>query len=166
MPHVEQDLLTLSEHLRSHRFWWGSCCLVFSFLCCVFCTIICRFVFLFFSHGVVGLFTIYDSDCPSGIFSPSFKEYLKISIDCWKSYIVSSETEFMQQLADSTITHICKNTSVSLVSICKTREDQVHYLLYGWKIHNYSYCIHIFLLSFVRYMYWHMCHMFLCILIH
>ena len=22
--------------------WWGSCCLVFSFLCCVSCTIICR----------------------------------------------------------------------------------------------------------------------------
>ena len=34
--------------LRSPQFWvWGSCCLVFSFLCCVFCTIICLFVFLF-----------------------------------------------------------------------------------------------------------------------
>ena len=31
-----------------HLFWWGSCCLVFSFLCCVLCTIICLFVFLFF----------------------------------------------------------------------------------------------------------------------
>ena len=28
-------------------FWLSSCCLVFSFLCCVFCTIICLFVFLF-----------------------------------------------------------------------------------------------------------------------
>ena len=28
-------------------FQWGSCCLVFSFLCCIFCAIICLFVFLF-----------------------------------------------------------------------------------------------------------------------
>ena len=42
MPHVEQDLLTIPEHLRSPLvFWWGSCCLLFSFLCCVVCAVVC-----------------------------------------------------------------------------------------------------------------------------
>ena len=53
-------------------FWWGSCCLFFSFLCCVMCTIVCLFVILIFSHGVVSLFSIYEFDCLSGIFRPSF----------------------------------------------------------------------------------------------
>ena len=58
---------------RDHpSFWWGSCCLFFSFLYCVMCTIVCLFVFFIFSHGVVSLFSIYDFDCPSGIFRPSF----------------------------------------------------------------------------------------------
>ena len=47
VPHVEQDLLTLPKHLRSPQIlWWGSCCLVFSFMCNVLCTIICRLYFL------------------------------------------------------------------------------------------------------------------------
>ena len=42
VPHVEQDLLTLPEHLRSPLvFWWGSCCLFLSFLCCVMCAVVC-----------------------------------------------------------------------------------------------------------------------------
>ena len=53
--------------------WWGSCCLLFGFLCCVVCTIVCLFVFFIFSHGVVSLFSIYEFDCPYGIFRPSFK---------------------------------------------------------------------------------------------
>ena len=53
-------------------FWWGSCCLFFSFLCCVMCTIVCLFVFFIFSLVVVSLFSIYEFDCPSGIFRPSF----------------------------------------------------------------------------------------------
>ena len=36
-------------------FWWGSCYLFFSFLCCV---IVCLFVFFIFS--VVSLFSIYE----------------------------------------------------------------------------------------------------------
>ena len=60
--------------------WWGSCCLVFSFLCCVFCTIICLFVFLFFSHGVVSLFSIYGFHSPSGIFRPSLVENINYHI--------------------------------------------------------------------------------------
>ena len=52
-------------------FWWGSCCLFFSFLCCVMCTIVCLFVLFIFSHGVVSLFSIYEFDCPSDIFRPS-----------------------------------------------------------------------------------------------
>ena len=37
-------------------FWWGSCCLFFSFLCCVVCTIVFLFVFFIFIYGVVSLF--------------------------------------------------------------------------------------------------------------
>ena len=29
-------------------FWWGSCCLFLSFLCCVMCSIVCLFVFFHF----------------------------------------------------------------------------------------------------------------------
>ena len=53
-------------------FWWGSCCLFFSFLCCVMCTIVCLFFLFNYSHGVVSLFSIYEFDCPFGIFRPSF----------------------------------------------------------------------------------------------
>ena len=52
-------------------FWWGSCCLFFSFICCVMCTNVCLFVLFICSHGVVSLFSIYEFDCPSGIFRPS-----------------------------------------------------------------------------------------------
>ena len=52
-------------------FWWGSCCLFFSFLCCVMCTIVCLFVIFIFSHGVFSLSSIYEFDCPFGIFRPS-----------------------------------------------------------------------------------------------
>ena len=29
-------------------FWWSSCCLFFSFQCCVMCSIVCLFVFFSF----------------------------------------------------------------------------------------------------------------------
>ena len=35
-------------HGITASFWWGSCCLFFSFLCCVMCTIVCLFVFFHF----------------------------------------------------------------------------------------------------------------------
>ena len=35
------------------------------------CTIVCLFDLFIFSHGVVSLFSIYEIDCPSGIFRPS-----------------------------------------------------------------------------------------------
>ena len=40
-------------HEKTPSFCWGSCCLFFSFLCCVICTIVCLFVFFIYSHGVV-----------------------------------------------------------------------------------------------------------------
>ena len=52
-------------------FWCGSCCLFFSFLCCVMCTIVCSSFFIFI-HGVVSLFSMYDFDWPSGYFLLSF----------------------------------------------------------------------------------------------
>ena len=57
-------------------FWWSSCCLVFSFLCCVMCAIICLFVFFIFSHGVVSLYSIYEFDSPSVFISPLFSVIL------------------------------------------------------------------------------------------
>ena len=36
------------------------------------CTIVCLFVHLIFSHGVVSTLSIYEFDSPSGIFRPSF----------------------------------------------------------------------------------------------
>ena len=59
-------------HEITPSFWWGTYCFVLSFLCCVMCTTICLFVFIIFSHGVVSLFSIYEFDCPSGIFRLSF----------------------------------------------------------------------------------------------
>ena len=40
-------------------------------LCFFMCTIVCLFVFFIFSLGVVSLFSIYEFDCPFGIFRPS-----------------------------------------------------------------------------------------------
>ena len=83
-----KDLLTLPEHLRSLLvFWWGSCCLLFSFLCCVLCSIVCLFVFLSLSHVIVSLFSIYEFDCPFGIFRASFEIYKhhKIVTIKWKN---------------------------------------------------------------------------------
>ena len=54
-------------------FWWGLCCLFFSFLCCVMFSFVCLFVFFHFSPGVVSLFSIYEFDCPSDIFRRSFR---------------------------------------------------------------------------------------------
>ena len=54
-------------------FRWGSCFLIYSFLCCVFVCYYYSSVCIFnFSHGVVTLFSIYEFDSPSGIFRPSF----------------------------------------------------------------------------------------------
>ena len=73
VPHVEQDLLTLPEHMRSPPVYVGvSVALVISIICCVLCTIICLFVFFFFSHFIVSLFSIYEFDCPAVLFSPLF----------------------------------------------------------------------------------------------
>ena len=44
---------------------------VFSLLCCVFCTIICLFIFFHFQPWRCQLFSMYEL-YPSGIFRPSF----------------------------------------------------------------------------------------------
>ena len=69
-PHVEQDMLTLSEYLRTPLVFCGvrgAYSLIFYVVSCVL-----LFVFFIFSHGVVSLFSIYEFDCPSGIFCPPF----------------------------------------------------------------------------------------------
>ena len=74
-------------------FWWGSCCLVFSFLrlCCVFCANMCLFVFLFVSHDVVSLFSIHVFDCPSDIFCSSFTVCLTAICHCRQHFCKSIE---------------------------------------------------------------------------
>ena len=72
VPHVEQDLLTLPEHLRSPLVFGGvrvAYSLVFYVVSCVllFVCLSLSFSFLF----IVSLFSIYEFDCLSGIFRPS-----------------------------------------------------------------------------------------------
>ena len=42
----------------------------------VFGVLLLVFVFFFFSHGVVSLFSIYEFECPSGIFHLCFATFL------------------------------------------------------------------------------------------
>jgi hypothetical protein len=44
---VEQELLTLPEHLSSPSFSWGLCCSIFSFIC-MFCRSLLVFLYFFF----------------------------------------------------------------------------------------------------------------------
>ena len=85
-------------------FWLGWCCSVFVFLCCFLCTIICLFVFFIFSNGVVSLFSIYEFDCSSGIFRPSFLMTLNRALD----------------------SHIEDNTDYGRIKHCFRRQSQ-HY---------------------------------------
>ena len=50
-------------------FWWGSCCLVFSFLCCVFCTI-CLFVYLSLAMALSVYFPSMSLTVPLVYFVP------------------------------------------------------------------------------------------------
>ena len=61
---MEQDLLTLPEHLRSPPFC--------SFLCFVFCTIICLFVFLFLAMVLSVYFLSMNLTLPLVSFTPLF----------------------------------------------------------------------------------------------
>ena len=68
VPHLEQDLLTLPEHLSSPQcFLWGSYC---SMLCFVYYCLSIGFFLFFFCHGVVCLFSTFECKCPSASFVP------------------------------------------------------------------------------------------------
>ena len=67
VPHVKQDLLTVPEHLVL-----GGVCVADSLLGVYVVSCVLLFVFLIFIQGVVSLFSIYELDCFSGIFHPSF----------------------------------------------------------------------------------------------
>ena len=65
MPHVEQNLLTLSEHMRTPPAFVGVRVAQSSMLCHVYYYLsVCLFIL---SHGVVSLFSIYEFDYSSGI---------------------------------------------------------------------------------------------------
>ena len=63
----EQVIITLLEHLRFPQ-GFGEVRVAYSIVFYVVCTIICLFVFYFLSLGVVSLFSIYEFECPFGIF--------------------------------------------------------------------------------------------------
>ena len=65
------------EVFSSLVFWWDSCCLVFSFLCCLLYTYIFCLSFSFLTMSLLKLFSIYEFECPSGIFRPTFRRILK-----------------------------------------------------------------------------------------
>ena len=79
---------TCGAHENTPSYCWGSCCSVFSFLCCFLCSFIFLFVFFIFSHGVVSSFSIYEFISSSGIFCPSFitrkaTQYRGTPINTW-----------------------------------------------------------------------------------
>ena len=100
--------LSFGSTLYHPRFWWGSCCLVLWVQCCVLCIIICLFVFLFFSHGIVSLFSIYEFDCPSGIFHPSLSSSIKlvVLIFVWGQLLTVDELFDLQQ-TDLLHSYVC-----------------------------------------------------------
>ena len=49
----------------------------------MFCTTISLFVFLFFSHGNVSLFSIYEFGCPSGIFTLLLSKLVLVGYHLW-----------------------------------------------------------------------------------
>ena len=76
-------------------FLWGSCCLLFSFLCCVMCTVVCRFVFKFLAK----VLSVY--------FRPSFRGLRWY----WKYRWQIVRQEFIQSLNEaSTIVFMNLNT--------------------------------------------------------
>ena len=73
VPHVEQDLLTIFEHLRSSPVFGGvhvARSLVV-YVCFVY-YLLSVWLFLCFSHCVVSLFSTYECECHFGIFRLSF----------------------------------------------------------------------------------------------
>ena len=84
-------------------FWWCSCCLFFSFQFCVLCTIICLFFFFFDSYGVVSLFSIYEFDCPSGVFRTTFRRRTD------KSIAQNYSTNYIVEAKLTTARHNMKN---------------------------------------------------------
>ena len=74
MPLVEQELLTLVEHLISPDFQWCSCCSIFSFLCSI--------LQIFFSPFFFGSLFV----CPSTIYGfrlplwyvPTFRRKVRV----------------------------------------------------------------------------------------
>ena len=90
----------------------GSCCLFFSFLCCVICTIVFLFVFFIFSHGVVSLFQIYEFDCPFDIFRLSFCSTIsERSIHLNTSYYL--ETRYMLVFGPFLAPSSCMNGAIT-----------------------------------------------------
>ena len=68
VPHVEKELFALMEHESTAGFQWGSCCLIFGFLCSVWQIKVCPSVLFILTIVLFVLIRLMVSDCPVGIF--------------------------------------------------------------------------------------------------
>ena len=99
MTLVEQELLTLPEHLSSFTFQWGTCYSIFSFMC-----MFCKQLFVPFLLAIVlPVLRFTNSDYPFGIFKlfRSQLDEIRISIFyCIGSTIImfNCDTSFNPQL--------------------------------------------------------------------
>ena len=73
-PHVELNLLTFPEHLRSSQVFDGVCVAMSLVVYAVSCVLLHVIRFIFFRHCVVYLFFINEFEFPSCIFRPSFNQ--------------------------------------------------------------------------------------------
>ena len=75
VPLVEQELLSLPEHLGSHPVLWCSCYSIFSFVC-MFYRSLFVLLYFFFLAIVLSVLRFTDSDYPFGISKPFLKSSL------------------------------------------------------------------------------------------
>ena len=83
-----------------NSFWWGSCCLFFSFLCCLFCTIICLFVFLFLAIALSVYFLSRSLTLSLVSFVPSSLKYGPMGCQVLCSFIIKRYKNHSLPLGD------------------------------------------------------------------
>ena len=91
-------------------FWWGSCCLFFSFLCflcCIMCTIDCLFVLFIFSHSVVSLFSIYLSSLTVPLI------FFVSLLSSWPK-LTHSNLNFISLISLTRLVHFCSESKTYL----------------------------------------------------
>ena len=117
---MEQELLTLPEHLSSSRFLWGSC---FNFLCSILQITVCTLIVLFLLHIELSAIRITAFDYPFGIlklFSILCRKHIKgilkliLVIFCmsWK-LAIGSINDIYETLTRFLSMKLCKSDIIS-----------------------------------------------------